>query len=165
MVRMGDSIYLSSPRRDRFEAENWLKRQGKVPEDAVYFPVAGRVETGKDSITCGENSCRIEISGKKISFGQDFYALKQDCAWADIIVTPTAFHDKSCRPMIYNKFSLKDSGAISIDENGKIQSVADTLGVRPWSPEREYKRKDKPAPSDRSGSNSTTRPESGRDQP
>lgn len=148
MVSDGKNIYLSSAKKDKFFAENWLKRLGQKDGSGIYFPKEGRILLSEGSITCEENMCRI-IKGKyKISIGNDYYALRQDCDWADIIVTSTAFRDKSCKAMINNKFTLMDTGAIEIAEDGKIRTVSQSLGVRPWSPVN-----------DRFGSSSKVHPE------
>ena len=151
MVRDGSAIYLSTQKKDKFFAENWLKRLGKDESEGLYFPKEGQVLLSDGSITCGERMCRIIKGEQKISLGNDYYALKQDCDWADIIVTSSAFRDKSCKAHINNKFSLSDNGAVEIFEDGQVRTVSRSLGIRPWSPV-----------SDRYGSNSIIRPESAR---
>lgn len=134
MVRDGDKIYLSSSMKDKFFAENWVKRLGMEEGSALYFPREGQTLLPDGSITCGEGQCRIIHRGKKITWGNDYYALKTDCDWADIIVTPTAFRDRNCKARINNKFTLMDTGAVEIAEDGSIKTVAYSLGKRPWSP-------------------------------
>ncbi len=153
MIRDGDKIYLSSSMKDKFFAENWVKRLGLEEGSALLFPREGQVLLSGGSITCGEGQCRIIRDGKKITFGNDYYALKTDCDWADIIVTPTAFRDRNCKARINNKFTLMDSGTVEIAEDGSVKTVAYSLGKKPWSPV-----------SDRYGSNSRVRPESARGQ-
>ncbi|PZP55119.1 MAG: hypothetical protein DI586_07825, partial [Micavibrio aeruginosavorus] len=153
MVRDGDKIYLSSSMKDKFFAENWVKRLGKEEGSAFSFPREGQVLLSDGSITCGEGQCRIIHDDKKITWGNDYYALKTDCDWADIIVTPTAFREHNCKARINNKFTLMDSGAVEIAEGGSVKTVAYSLGKRPWSPVN-----------DRYGSNSPARPESARGQ-
>ena len=150
LVRDKSGTYLSSITREKFVRESWLKRLGIHAESVTEFPDEGKIDLTDGSIICGNDICRIETESQKISFGKDYYALRQDCEWANIIVTPTAFRDKDCKSKIYNKFNLMDSGAVAMTEDGKIETVADTLGIRPWSPVN-----------DRFGSGWKARPESG----
>ncbi len=134
MVRDGKSLYLSSAKSDRFAGESWVKRLGHAEGTAILFPQEGQLPLSDGNITCGNNMCRITKGAQKFSIGRDYYALRQDCEWADIIITPTAFRDKSCKAKIYNKFTLKDSGAIEISADGTVLTVAEAAGKRPWSP-------------------------------
>ena len=152
MIRDGEKIYLSSSRSDKFVAENWIKRTGVDKENVIYFPGEGRIDLRDGFIACGAGACRIENNGQKITFGRDEYLLKRDCEWADYIITPTAFRKKSCHAHVFNKFEFADHGAIEIIKGDKVRTVAQSTGIRPWSPAN-----------DRYGSGSKARLEFGHD--
>lgn len=134
LVRDGEKIYLSSSRKDKFSVETWMQRIGAKDRNAILIPRESYLKLSDGEITCGASMCRIRMQGRKISFGSDYYALREDCEWADIIVTPTAFRDKKCAASIYNKFRLWDTGAIEIREEGRLRTVFQSEGLRPWSP-------------------------------
>lgn len=157
LVRDHDNVYLSSSRKEKFAAETWIKRLGEKDEVVAFFPEEGHVQLSDGSISCGGNMCRIVKGNHLISFGTDQYALREDCAWADIIVTSTAFRQKNCKAKVYNKFELMRTGALELKEMGRVKTVSDTIGVRPWSPAY-------PRFNGKSGSNSPARPESERGQ-
>ncbi len=147
MVRDGDALYISSLKREKFAAESWIKRLGGRNTEVRTFPKEGAISLSDGSIACGNNVCRIEHAGRKISFGTDYAALDEDCSWADIIVTSTAYRNRRCKAVVKNRFTLMDSGALTIDKSGRLKTVAEDSGRRPWVPV-----------SDRSGSGWKARP-------
>ncbi len=144
-VKDAHHVYLSSARKDKFASDTWLKRWDKTKDDLILFPKQGQVslENG-GAISCDPSACRIEMKGIKISFGDGVYELKQDCAWANIVISDVRLpHDLCPKQDIqsFGYYDFRDKGAISIFEGNPpiYQQVGDDRGIRPWS--QPYQRK------------------------
>lgn len=138
-VRDTRHVYLSSSRKNKFASDTWLKRWDKAQEDVVLFPKQGQIslENG-GSISCDSLACRIDMKGIKVSFGDGIYELKQDCAWANIIVSDARLPKDLCPNQNIQQFGyydFKNKGAISIQAGQTIivDQVGDDRGHRPWS--------------------------------
>jgi competence protein ComEC len=132
-------VYLSSARKDKFASTTWLKRWGKKNDDVVIFPKQGQInfENG-GSISCDPLACRIDMKGIKVSFGDGIYELKQDCGWANVIVSDVRLPKDLCPEQNIQQFGYYDfenKGAISIfaGNSPRIQDVGQDRGIRPWS--------------------------------
>ena len=138
-VKDDDKIYVSHLRREKFTLETWLKRWNGVDSDIIAFPRQGKINLqNNQSISCDPAVCRIELNGQHISFGNRPYELKQDCAWADIIISearlPRNFCDEA-QIKVMGYYDFKQSGAVSIDvkDNVIIRTVSQQRGFRPWT--------------------------------
>ncbi len=132
-------VYASSRIYDRYDLENWARMYGQQKEDVGKWPREGGSEAG---LECGELGCRLISNGKKIAFTEDPYAIREDCAWADILISRRPVRDRDCRAnKIIDFFDVWRSGAHSIHLNKSaitIQNVRLQRGERPWhgSPSR-----------------------------
>lgn len=138
-VKDNKHVYLSSARKDKFASETWLKRWDKTNDDVVLFPRQGQVslENG-GSISCDPSACRIDMKGIKLSFGDGVYELKQDCAWANIIVSDVRLPKNFCPDQDIQQFgyyNFKNNGAIALSGGNvfKVDEVGRDRGIRPWS--------------------------------
>ncbi|OFW87821.1 MAG: hypothetical protein A3B66_06630 [Alphaproteobacteria bacterium RIFCSPHIGHO2_02_FULL_46_13] len=138
-VRDTRHVYLSSLRKNKFASDTWLKRWDKAQEDVVLFPKQGQIslENG-GSISCDSLACRIDMKGIKVSFGDGIYELKQDCAWANVIISDVRLPKDLCPEQNIQQFGyydFKNRGAISIfrGNSPRIQEVGNDRGIRPWS--------------------------------
>jgi competence protein ComEC len=138
-IKDNHKIYISNPRREKFTAETWLKRWNSLDAEIIAFPRQGSIyfveEKGK--IICDPAVCRIELNGKHISYGSRAYELKQECAWADLIVSEARLPRNFCGNKIVKVLSyydFKQSGAISLNlENDlDIKTVSEQREFRPW---------------------------------
>lgn len=138
-VRDTRHVYLSSIRKDKFASDTWLKRWNRKSDDVVLFPKQGRVnlENG-GSISCDPSACRIEVGGMKISFGDKVYELKQDCIWAQVIISDARLPKDLCPNSTIRQFGyydFKNNGPLSFftGDSYKLQDVGHDRGIRPWS--------------------------------
>lgn len=137
-VKDQQHVFLSSMRKDKFATETWLKRWGKKSDDVLPFPRQGQVilERG-GAISCDPSACRIETGGLKISFGSRLYELKQDCEWANKIITDIRLPKDFCKDggiQQFGYYDFKENGAMSIfiKDRVVIDRVGHDRGFRPW---------------------------------
>jgi competence protein ComEC len=138
-VKDDDKIYVSHLRREKFTVETWLKRWNGVDGEVIAFPRQGKINLqNNQSISCDPAVCRIDMNGQRISFGNRPYELKQDCAWADMIISEARLPRNFCgetQVKVMGYYDFKQSGAVSIDvkDNVIIQTVSQQRGFRPWT--------------------------------
>lgn len=140
-VRRFDHVYISSLRADKFAVETWLKRWNIAEDNVVAFPRQGVLGIARgESLSCDPAACRIEAGGYHLSYGQRAYELKQECLWADVILSDERLPDDFCgqgsRVRIYAHRDFKLNGAVALtfqDEGIEMQSVGQTRGLRPWN--------------------------------
>jgi competence protein ComEC len=124
--------HLSSLRASKLAAETWLRRNGQL--DAASFPAPD--DAGLPSFACDGAGCVYKRNGKIIGLALTGDALREDCATADVVVSLVPIRS-GCRDVItIDRFDLWRGGthALHVDSDGKlhIESVAATLGDRPW---------------------------------
>jgi competence protein ComEC len=133
MVNAKESAFISSKRREKFALETWQKRIDLNSEQLVAWPREGTATSGDAQVNCDSQVCRISLPGLNISTGQDLYDLQQDCEWANVMIVPGK-DMKSCgKADIYDKWRLRETGALSIMKDGEIRTVREDQGMRPWS--------------------------------
>jgi competence protein ComEC len=133
LVRNGeDSALLSSSRKEKFTAEQWMQYLGI--KEASIFPREGTIETAQgDIISCDLSLCRITTGKLNISYGVNYSALHEDCGWADIIIAPKWLDYNFCkRATVVDLGFLRGSGAISIARDGGIRGSSEDRKKRPW---------------------------------
>ncbi len=129
-------IYVSSRRSERFVRKNWVKHYGLKEGDAKLLPYKGGASGISDFYTCGENGCRFEIKGKKLSFIRNSYIQSQECSWANIIISIPPMRADCRSNIVIDKFDSWKNGAYSIwinDNDVTIKNVAQSTSNRPWS--------------------------------
>ena len=123
---------LNSLRASKLAAETWLRRNGQI--DAIAFP---RLDDAALSFFgCDGAGCVYQRHGKTIAMALTGDALREDCLTADAVVSLVPIRS-GCRDTIkIDRFDLWRGGthALRIDADGRIhiESVAATLGDRPW---------------------------------
>ncbi len=131
-----NELYVSTKRRERFTLENIQKYYGIEDENVSALPYKGMAEI-HDFYSCGENGCRFEIDTQNIAYIKHPIALKEDCHWADIIISEAPVKDWACKaPIIIDKFDTwkKGAHAIWVNENETaIRTVSERSSNRPWS--------------------------------
>jgi competence protein ComEC len=127
---------LSSLRASKLAAETWLRRNGQL--EAVRFPVPD--DEGSAFFSCDALGCVYRRNGKTIALTQTGDALSDDCAAADLVISLIPVEGGCGKRGTIDRFDLWRGGthAVRIDPNGTvhIESVAATLGDRPWVLER-----------------------------
>ncbi len=129
-------LYVSTRRSERFVRENWEKYYGLEVKSSKLLPYKGGERDISDFYSCGEFGCRFEIKGRKISFIRHFYIQKQECSWADIIISTPPMKIDCNAGIVIDKFDSWKNGAYAVwinDDGIKIQNVAQKTSNRPWS--------------------------------
>jgi competence protein ComEC len=127
----GDYV-LSSRVADRYAAGDWLRRNGQDPAKAEKFPAEGLAPDGK--LMCGEGGCRYVKNGRKVAFSFAPQSIKEDCAWADLLIADSPV-EGSCRAgLVIDRFDVWREGAYAIWLSDKrYRSVGQDRGERPWT--------------------------------
>jgi competence protein ComEC len=125
-----ESLYLSTRRSAKRAGADWAQRRGMEEKDIRGF-------SDHTAITCDSDGCRWQLEQIRIATPKNFYSLKQDCSWADIIVTVLPQKENYCRASLIIDYQyIKDNGSVRIDLNeGQFYHVSDRTnrGVRPWT--------------------------------
>jgi competence protein ComEC len=128
--------HLNSRRASKLAAETWLRRNGQI--EAAVFPAPD--ETAVPSFTCDAAGCVYMHNGKTVALALTGDALREDCVTADLVVSLVPMRGRCTGVIAIDRFDLWRGGtyAVRVDGNGAfhIESVAATLGDRPWVLER-----------------------------
>ncbi len=123
---------LNSLRASKLTAETWLRRNGQL--EAVRFPAMD--EAAMPDLACDPLGCVYARNGRTIALALSGDALREDCATADLVVSVVPIRGNCSKPATIDRFDLWRGGthALRVDSDGKlhIESVAATLGDRPW---------------------------------
>ncbi|MCB9991441.1 MAG: ComEC/Rec2 family competence protein [Rhodospirillales bacterium] len=120
-------LWVSTKRSDRFDAEIWARRHGSDPEDIPKWD-------SNPDILCGEEGCRTNWNGRAVAVSYHIAAQAEDCAWADILITPEPMKARPCdAPVVIDLFDLRDHGAHAIWPDNAVKSVESVRGHRPWT--------------------------------
>lgn len=128
-VRSGDDVFVSSIRKEKFVVENWMRLQGLGNQKPKSF------YSDASPVACDDFACRWEQKGKKISFLKGRDAMNEECAWADMVISPIPVSKKLCghEAKLIDLYDVKDRGAHAIYLNDvRIKSVGEAVGARPW---------------------------------
>jgi len=130
-VRAGDDLYVSSGRREKFVAENWMRLSGREGERPKGFRDKG------SPMLCDAGGCRGEIGGRNVSFVRNRAAFYEDCAWADVIVAEIPLKRWRCEKenLVLDLYDFLDGGAhaVYVGRDVRVRSVGEESGVRPWT--------------------------------
>ena len=128
------ALWLSTGRKERYTAENWLRRNGETAEDKKIWPREGVAE--HFPMTCGSYGCRGEINGQKIAVAFTQKASQEDCNWADLLIADNPV-PKACRAKrVVDYFDVWRNGAYAVwlsPEKIKMKNVEQVRGNRPWT--------------------------------
>ncbi len=129
-----ERLYVSSLRSERFDREQWMRRNGMREDDLARWPKEGKTYDG--NLTCGEEGCRLSYYGKRVAVRHTLYDLEKDCVWADILIAREPVPEWQCRSAkVIDHFDRWRNGAYSLVPSGeglKISHVAGMRGHRPW---------------------------------
>jgi competence protein ComEC len=134
-VRTADGkIWVSTRRTEKFTIENWMRRNGQEGQKPDTWPKEGT----KDGfpLLCDPAGCRGEISGRRIAIARTPSAIREDCPWADVLISPIPVPKYCEAETVVDLFDLKRAGAHALWLNhGKrhMISVYEETGVRLWS--------------------------------
>ncbi len=138
------TLLTSTRRNDRFVLKNWEKLYGLPEKSAQLLEYKGTGKSSKFiSHQCGEQGCRFTIKGEKVSFAREAYILKEECVWADLLISvepiPKELHCKAYYKV--DKFDTWEKGthAVYLTKKGsspsgiEIKTIAQNQGDRPWA--------------------------------
>lgn len=149
------ALHPSSRRTERFTFENWMRQAGLAPEPLPPWPKEGKDSGAGYDLTCEPAGCRLILKGRKIAIVRHAGLLKDECAWADIVVASVPVRRMPCAaPYVVDRFDVWRSGAHAVFLDGpkteippiRIESVAEYRGERPWVKAPEKRGDAKPSP-------------------
>jgi competence protein ComEC len=129
--------WLNSSRAGRFSADTWLRRNGQTAsasfrDDNDALPPA---------FACDPLGCSFAVRGREIALALSGEAVEEDCTRADLLLAVVPVR-RSCRypRLTIDRFDVWRGGAHAVwlrDGGGfRVESVAASLGDRPWVLER-----------------------------
>jgi competence protein ComEC len=120
-------LALLGRKSQRFAGEQWLRADAdaRAPADA------------KSGVACDELACVAQaVDGRSITLVEDRAALIEDCARAEIVITPVYAPEGCGAPIVIDRRKLAETGAVTLRFKGeRIEwSVARAPDEdRPWS--------------------------------
>ncbi|MCK5374549.1 MAG: ComEC/Rec2 family competence protein, partial [Alphaproteobacteria bacterium] len=150
----GDKLYTSTRRSDRFVLRNWENIYGLPEKSAQLLDYKGNHTKEKNRQSpfhqCGEQGCRFTIKNTNISFVRSAYILKEECNWADIVISVEPLpRNLQCRTYyVIDKFDTweKETHAVWIRKEDTsmagiaghlpditIKTVIESQKDRPWT--------------------------------
>jgi competence protein ComEC len=133
-VRAANGSYLlSNARGSRFTTETWTRRA--AVESGPVWPATGTSADG--TLACDALACRYRARGHVVALIRDGAALAQDCAAADLVVSPIPARHSCQGPLVIDRIDAVRQGAhaVWLDADGiRIETVAGWRGSRPWAP-------------------------------
>lgn len=131
----GGQLWFSTGRKERYTADNWLRRNGERVGKKKIWPREGGV--AGLPLTCDAYGCRGEMCGQKISVAYTNKAWQEDCDWADVVISQTPVSYKECAaPMVIDYFDIWRDGAHALWLNPDkvlVRSVEEVRGNRLWT--------------------------------
>ena len=132
--KSGD-LYLSTRRKKRYTAEQWMRRNGQRGEKAVLWP--RETEDEDFPLICGSKGCRGVINGHRIAVVQTPDAFQEDCGWADVILPDfPGYSRRACdAPYLVGWHGTRRDGAhaVYVSKQGiRIVKTRPLRGKRPW---------------------------------
>lgn len=127
-------LWVSNRRADRFSSDAWMRRIGAEGQKPDVWPKEGRAES--IPLSCDPTGCRAEINGRKVAFPRTMESLREDCGWADIMVSSLPI-PKTCGVLNrVDMFDVREKGSHAIwisPDRLHVLSAVDVTGQRPWT--------------------------------
>jgi competence protein ComEC len=127
------SYWLSSSRAARLTAQTWLRRNGQIKGASFRDPRLAPAET----FGCDAQGCVYRRNGRQVAIAFSAEALFEDCSRADLVLSAVPIRGRCSAPSAtIDWFDLWRGGAhaVWIERDGafRIETVAESLGDRPW---------------------------------
>lgn len=129
-IHAGEALYVSSGRKEKFVAENWMRLAGMAGERPEVFAAK------RSPVRCDDDACRMELRGRKVSFVATKKGFYEDCAWADVMVASEPLPEDACceAKVVLDLYDFKDNGAHAVYlDDLRVRSVGAEGGKRPWT--------------------------------
>lgn len=157
MFKEGDNLFTSTRRSQRFVLENWEKLYGFPEKSAILLDYKGRARKDKkqnnnpdnnqkNNHQCGEQGCRFMMKDTQVSFVRAPYILKEECAWADLLISVEPLPDdlNCAASYVVDKFDTWKNGtyALWVGESKELspdkqritaRSTGSIQPTRPWN--------------------------------
>lgn len=134
-LNYNDALWLSNGRKEKYAAENWLRMNGQSKRDKKFWPKEGAIKNFP--LSCDIYGCRGEVKGQKIAIAYSNRAWREDCDWADLMISKLPVQNNICRTEhIIDYFDIWREGAHAIWLEGqgiKIKTVERSRGNRTWT--------------------------------
>ena len=122
-------LVMLGKRHNAFAAEQWLAADGDDRD-----PLAARIVDP----SCDSYGCVGDLpEGMSLSLVTDRSAFEEDCARADVVVSPLTA-PTTCKPRrLFDERRLAETGAVGLNWDGKafrVEADRSALEDRPWSP-------------------------------
>ena len=128
-VRMDDGrLAVLSKRANIFAAEQWLRADGDGRAGSAV-----RLANSCDALGCAA----VAQGGRKIALVLDARAFAEDCARADIVVSPLYAPGGCAAGLVLDRRRLQEAGAVTVRWSGDavaVNSAREGEQGRPWSP-------------------------------
>lgn len=135
-VRTADgATMLSSARREKFTAEQWLARDAVA--GSSRWPASGASQDGR--LRCDTAGCILRLESWMIALPKTQAAVAEDCRRADLVVSlePVNGRCPSAR-VIIDRYDMWRNGAHAVwldaDKGPRVRSTGEDRGARPWNP-------------------------------
>lgn len=119
-------LAVSSLKKESFARGVWERRAGLPLGSAVAW-----------DLRCDADACRGKVAGRRLSFVKDSYAAREECAWADILLSPgDPLPRRLCLgpEVLIDRFDVYYRGAHAVYAGeGRVRSVGRERGRRPWT--------------------------------
>ncbi len=128
-----EQLYTSNKSNSSFVREKWEKALGHEIGSSIAVNYKGGI---KRDNSCQEEGCRFIIQGRKVSYVRHPYILKEECGWADILISDHPIKI-NCRANIkIDKFDTWEWGAHAIfihKDKIDVRTSRKPNNNRPWS--------------------------------
>lgn len=126
-------LWLSTARTERYTAENWFKQNGQnFDSKKRTWPKEGGEEGFP--LLCDFYGCRGGIKGKKVSVAFSQKAAREDCGWADLLISK---EPSGCKKgHIIDFFDIWRNGNHAVwlaPDKITVKTVEQGRGNRPWT--------------------------------
>lgn len=123
-------MYVSSARKEKFAAENWMRLAGQAGVRPETF-------TGKYSpVACDDDGCRAVLRGRNLAIVSSRKGFYEDCVWSDVMISAEPLPRHACREgkIVLHLYDFKDRGAHTVYlDDLRVRSVGAESGYRPWT--------------------------------
>ena len=117
--------------KEKFTLQQWQQRLG--------FPelVAAQADNGSDALRCDAVGCVARLAAKVIALPSNPMALAEDCAIADLVITPHQVERCAAAQKIDAKaLRLRGAHSLTVQTVGslRLDHALTHYGARPWQP-------------------------------
>lgn len=126
-VRKGGVLHFLQKPKDDYAASDWLRREGD--DRSVPDALAG------DASHCDDMGCLIRADdGRLVAYDMRADALAEDCGTSALVISAVPAKHLCRGPVVVDRIDIwYAQGMVLWLKPWRVQSVAQTRGVRPWT--------------------------------